>query len=85
MRRTVRILVLLAAALITTNAYSPSLCAYPYDREYITKYYSDATYTTVIGGRITDCCGETVFWGQYSTYRIEEEGPCDDCFPGTGW
>lgn len=86
MRRALRLLVLVAVALIVTTASSPKVCAdYPYPVEYIGKYYSDDTYTTVIGGRVVDCCGESVFWGRYSHYQIWEEGPCGECFPPTGW
>jgi hypothetical protein len=36
--------------------------------DYYTMYFSDATYTTLIGGR--GChCGSYASWGQSSTYR----------------
>jgi hypothetical protein len=32
-------------------------------------YYSDATFTTVVGARGTGCCGEVVNWGIITPYR----------------
>lgn len=36
----------------------PSVCA----------YYSDATYTTVVGARGTGCCGQPISWGVTSPF-----------------
>lgn len=32
-------------------------------------YYSDATYTTVVGARGTGCCGAVISWGTTTPYR----------------
>ena len=32
-------------------------------------YYSDATFTTVVGARGTGCCGEQVSWGIITSFR----------------
>ena len=62
----------------------PATAQTPPDREYVAKYYSNASYTTIIGGKIIDCCGNVTVWGYYSTYQIWEEFPCSECMPGCG-
>jgi hypothetical protein len=37
----------------------PSVCS----------YYSDATFTTVVGARGTGCCGEPINWGITTPYK----------------
>jgi hypothetical protein len=49
--------------------------------EQVGQYYSNATYTTIVGGKIYDCCGGVVTWGQYTSYQIWEPHPCGECFP----
>jgi hypothetical protein len=39
-------------------------------------YYSDATYTTVVGARGTACCGEVVNWGITTKYKRFERIYC---------
>ncbi len=41
-------------------------------------YYSDNTFTHVIGARGTGCCGEVVNWGSVSQFRICERIFCTD-------
>ena len=55
--------------------------------EQVGKYYSDATYTTIVGGKWFDCCGGVVVWGQYTSYQVWEQYPCGECFPygECGW
>jgi hypothetical protein len=46
----------------------PSVCA----------YYSDATYTTVVGARGTGCCNSTINWGITTPYKRCERLYCTD-------
>lgn len=46
----------------------PSVCA----------YYSNASYTTVVGARGTGCCGELISWGVTSAYKRCERLYCLD-------
>ena len=39
-------------------------------------YYSDATYTTVVGARGTACCGQIVNWGITTPYKKFEKIYC---------
>ncbi len=41
-------------------------------------YYSDATYTTVVGARGTGCCGSVINWGITTPYRRCEQLYCPD-------
>lgn len=52
---------LLAPAKVAHSA----ICAF---RPIIRTYYSDATYTTAVGQRGTDCSCNSVFWGVTSAY-----------------
>jgi hypothetical protein len=49
------------------------------DHDVITEYYSDDTYTDLIGERIIFCDGTRFAWGTTSVYRITYTVPC-----GTG-
>ena len=42
-------------------------------------YYSDATYTTVVGQYGYDCCNNYVSWGKTSSFYVC--GGCFICFP----
>ena len=42
-------------------------------------YYSDATYTTVVGQYGYDCCNNTVAWGRKTQYS--KCGGCFFCYP----
>ncbi|MFY9824414.1 MAG: DUF6289 family protein [Thermoanaerobaculia bacterium] len=46
----------------------PSVCS----------YYSDATFTTVVGARGTGCCGETISWGITTPYQRCQRLYCTD-------
>lgn len=39
-------------------------------------YYSDASYSVVVGERSCDCYG-SLNWGQTSAFRRDENGTCD--------
>jgi hypothetical protein len=41
-------------------------------------YYSDNTFTHVIGARGTGCCGEVINWGSVSQFRVCERIFCTD-------
>ena len=79
MKKQMWIFVLFAAACALTAVFAPSAAAQ--EVEQVGKYYSDSTYTTIIGGKIFDCCGGVVTWGYYSSYQIWTQEPCDDCWP----
>ncbi len=60
-----------AAALVPTSAdalFSLGVCV----------YYSDATYSTVVGARGNGCCGEVINWGVTTPYRRCEALNCLD-------
>jgi hypothetical protein len=46
----------------------PNVCA----------YYSDATYTTVVGARGTGCCGAVINWGITTAFKKCERLLCTD-------
>ena len=64
-------LALVAALLVGAAAFTVVALA-PADAEAacwgVTSYYSDATYTTVVGARGTGCCGEPINWGIITPY-----------------
>ncbi len=39
-------------------------------------YYSDATYTVLVGERITTCQGQVYSWGVVTPYRLSACEPC---------
>lgn len=39
-------------------------------------FYSDSTHTTLVGGTLTYCDGETTSWGRRSGYQEFTESPC---------
>lgn len=41
-----------------------------------TTFYSDATYTTIVGERIVNCQGQLYTWGTTSTFKIKGCEPC---------
>jgi hypothetical protein len=41
-----------------------------------TTWYSDATYTTAVGGKFENCDGATSTWGRRSGHVEFEETPC---------
>ena len=46
-------------------------------------YYSNGSYTTVVGQRGQDCCGNPVSWGQITPFRRCETVYCIWCPPPT--
>ncbi len=59
------------AALPTSEALvigGPNVCA----------YYSNATYTTVVGARGTGCCGTVINWGITTQWKRCERLYCTD-------
>lgn len=60
------------AAVAFTPAPAEALCFG------ITVYYSDATFTEVVGARGTGCCGEVINWGDTSPYSRCERLYCLD-------
>lgn len=73
-----RALATLAALILLTVAF---VMAHPAPRAQAASnctYYSNASYTTVVGRYGTDCCNNTVAWGVKTKYSI-----CGGCFPCT--
>jgi len=70
--RSMSLRVALAAALLVGAIAFATVALAPADAEAacwgVTYYYSDATYTTVVGARGTGCCDEPVHWGVTSPY-----------------
>jgi uncharacterized protein DUF6289 len=44
----------------------------------VCSYYSDATYTTVVGARGTGCCGAVINWGVVTPYKRCQTLLCPD-------
>jgi hypothetical protein len=44
----------------------------------VTVYYSNASYTTVVGARGSGCCGEVINWGITTKYKKFEKLYCLD-------
>jgi uncharacterized protein DUF6289 len=44
----------------------------------VCSYYSDASFTTVVGARGTGCCGATINWGITTPYQRCERLYCTD-------
>ena len=73
--------VLMTAALVATAVLAvpgtPALArACPLDWYCHWVYYSDSTYTTVIGERVTGCSGDSYTWGVRSSHQDYTESPC---------
>ncbi|WP_375764751.1 DUF6289 family protein [Archangium gephyra] len=43
---------------------------------FATEFYSDATFTTLVGYRSCDCFGYFTYWGRMTAYPIELTAPC---------
>jgi ABC-type enterobactin transport system permease subunit len=74
MTRTARIwtLRLILAAVVLAAAFAPLLgpsAQAAVGGPHVCAYYSDATFTTVVGARGTGCCGETISWGITTPYK----------------
>ena len=67
---------LLAAAGVTFAAAPAQAAACPLGNECVTTYYSDASHTTVIGGKIEYCDGDSNSWGTRSGYYDYSRTPC---------
>ncbi|GAA5058604.1 hypothetical protein HNP84_005481 [Thermocatellispora tengchongensis] len=46
------------------------------DHTCYTTYFSDATHTTVVGGKLETCDGSVSTWGVRTGYIEFEESPC---------
>ena len=53
---------------------------------FVCAYYSDATYTTVVGARGNGCCGTVINWGITTPYQKCDRILCTDqlCPNGPG-
>lgn len=60
---------LTASAVLTVTVLVPAPTALAIAGPGVCSYYSDATFTTVVGARGTACCGEVVNWGVTTAYR----------------
>ena len=76
-RRTILATALLCASVLTALVFTvPTGEAAPSGN---CTYYSDATYTTVVGKYGKDCCNNTVAWGVKT--KFSKCGGCFICFP----
>lgn len=76
-RKMILTALLLAAVAFTLAGLKPAeavVIAGPH----VCTYYSDATYTTAVGGRGTGCCNSTISWGVTSPYSRCERLYCTD-------
>jgi hypothetical protein len=46
------------------------------DDNYATEFYSDATFTTLVGYRACECGGYENYWGRMTSYAINLDAPC---------
>jgi len=79
--RTWNFRIILAAALVAaavTPFLWPSAEAVVIGGPFVCAYYSDATFTTVVGARGTGCCGQPINWGITTPYKQCEELLCPD-------
>jgi hypothetical protein len=69
----VKLLKLLVASVLLTGslvlAAPPSATAYTSTHSMLCTYYSDATYTTVIGSKLITCSGKVYSSGASSLYK----------------
>lgn len=72
----------IAAALVVATVYARPLYSISYT------YYSDATYSSYVGGAEFTCTGKMIYWGEQTPFRTEDNylacattGPE---LPGTG-
>lgn len=61
-------LVVCMLALVALALYAPGRRAEAAGA-FVCAYYSDATYTTVVGARGTGCCGDPISWGITTPYK----------------
>ena len=66
-RKLVLVVVLLAglAFVLTANVERAEAIASPH----VCSYYSDATFTTVVGARGTGCCNQPISWGITTSFK----------------
>jgi len=77
MLRRVLLIAALVAAATLAGPGSPAQARPCYQDHYCSfTYYSDSSYTTVVGFRFTDCNGESGGWGVRSGYLDFVETPC---------
>lgn len=73
---------LFVAALLTASAIIAVTVLTPPAAEAIGQgvcaYYSDSTYTTVVGARGTGCCGAVINWGVTTPYKRCDQIYCPD-------
>jgi hypothetical protein len=74
MKKTAFTLLLLTLLALAAMVSVPSL-----DAASNCTYYSDATYTTVVGQYGYDCCNNRVAWGRKTQYS--QCGGCFICYP----
>lgn len=86
-RKQTLVLVIVAMAVFAVLAIPRLAYALPCEEHYW-QYFTDATYTTVVGGDGRDCFGNRspYWWGQQTSYWTYEECCCDnpDCNPPGG-
>lgn len=81
-KRAIAVLLLVAALAVTVGTLLPADTAQALPcRESTTDFYSDATYTTLVGWREVTCWG-IYKWGEFTQYKIVYVG---EWCPGCGW
>ena len=73
-----------AAALLAGTLGGPATALPEYEINW--DYYSDSTYTDVVGGRTISCSGNGARWGVQTEYGIMTLGfKCENDPPYPGW
>jgi hypothetical protein len=67
---------LLASAGIVFAAGSAQAAACPLGYECVTTYFSDAAHTTVVGGKVEYCDGDSNSWGTRTGYYDYYRSSC---------
>jgi hypothetical protein len=67
---------LLATAGLTFTAAPTQASACPLGYECVTTYYSDSSHSTVIGGKVEYCDGDSNAWGTRSAYYDYSRTAC---------
>jgi hypothetical protein len=76
LRRVLLTAVLVVTAVLAAPGSPAQARACPLDWACRWIYYSDATYTTVVGASDTSCSGDNQSWGRRTAYEMYTEAPC---------
>jgi len=76
LRRVLITAALVAATVLAIPGGAAQARACPLDWYCHWVYYSDSTYTTVVGERVSGCSGGSYSWGVRSSHQDYTESPC---------